>query len=207
MSKKKVLLTFMSALLIQSTASAGVTERVYEAVLECVYVTCPAFILRVTGIDYLLKNIERNKKAKAIVAATDDALFFKTHVLKATAGESADNIYSKIVIQIAPGDRLTQVTRIKYLAADGSSYSRLEEVVLDVDANQPIELENTNVAGVKINGRELISLKLQRAHLATQFLIFSEALHVTDTQRSRFAIATDAVALNEIAIMFAHKKN
>ncbi|MDG0815092.1 hypothetical protein [Bdellovibrio svalbardensis] len=202
MLKKKAILAFMSGLLIQSVASAGVKE----AAFQCVYFTCPAILLRVTGVSYLLENIERNKQAQKIVAATEDANFFKSHVIQSNRGELANDLYNKLVIHVAPGDVVTQSVQVKHTSGDGSYYYTSEDALLEVDTTQPILLENRIATGVKINGRALISPALAEAHLAVQFLIFSDALVVKDTDRTQYSIATDALSLNEIAIMFAHKK-
>lgn len=206
LNKKVVLVVISAGLLFQNAASASLTEDVQKAGFECVYFTCPAILLRITGIDYLLENIARNKQAQKIMLATDDAYFFKAHVMQTTHGELSTDIYSKMVIKVAPEDILTQEVQVKHMSSDSSYYYASEDAPLEVDTTQPILLDNTKVTGVKINGRPLVSKALAEAHLATQFLIFSDALVVKDTNRTLYSIATDALTLNEVAIMFANKK-
>ncbi len=206
LNKKVMLAVFSAGLLFQNTASASVTDSIGKAAFGCVYFTCPAILLRISGIDYLLENITRNKQAQKIMVATDDAYFFKSHVIQTARGEMTSDIYSKMVIRVAPGDVLTQEVQVKQASSDTSYYYRTEDAPLDVDTTQPILLDNTKVVGVKINGRPLVSKALGEAHLAVQFLIFSDALTVKDTNRTAYSIATDALSLNEIAIMFANRK-
>ncbi|QDK39414.1 hypothetical protein [Bdellovibrio sp. NC01] len=196
---KKALLTLIAGLMVQATAHAEISKEIFSCAY---YGGCVHAVLRVTGIDRILENIQANKNAQKILAATDDALFFKQHVVSAQGGELAMDIYKTVVIKVSADDKLTEMQMV-----DHGSYSVYEDVALTVDASQPVVLEGNRALRIKINGRSLISKDLQLAHQATQNLIFSDKLSVKNGNKTAYQSATDAVVLNELDIMFAEFKS
>lgn len=196
---KKALLILIAGFMVHATAQAEISKEIFTCAY---YGGCVHAVLRVTGIDRILENIEANKNTQKILAATGDALFFKQHVISAKGGELAMDIYKNVVIKVGPEDKISELQMV-----DHGSYSAYEDVAIAVDASQPIVLENNRALRIKINGRPLISKDLQIAHQATQNLIFSDKLSIKNGNKTAYQSATDAVVLNELDIMVAEFKS
>jgi hypothetical protein len=206
MNFKKIMLVMGSALMLQGPSAHAVSFS--EAAFDCVFFVCPAMVARVTGISWIIEQKERREESKKILAATDDALFFKAHVMETQAGEYGLNFYRMMVIRVAPTDILTQMVQVKKTFPNDSSgayWYESEEAPLVVDQTQPIVLDLAKVAGVKINGRELVSNKLAEAHKAANYLVTSDVLKVESTGITGNP-ATNALALNEVVIKAAQEK-
>lgn len=167
----------------------------------CVYWECPAMFMQATGLNALLEHLGQEKDKQTIdtvSTATGDARFFADRVKMTEPGEIATDLYRRVVVKLEPGDVITSIDRIN----DSSGY-HYGEVPMNVEGLQVLDLKNGEGAGVKINGRPLISKDLKAAHAATQNLIFDG---VIKAPQNEFNTATNAVLLNEKMLDFANGK-
>lgn len=202
MTLKKWMLVAGSALVLQAPPAAQATS-IGEKAFTCVFFVCPAVLARVTGISWVIEMKGRHEASKTILAATDDAAFFKAHVMETEAGDlNSEDFYGKMLIHVAPTDSLTYKAQIKHTSSDGSYYYQAEDVPLVADQDQPILLDNTQISGVKINGRSLISNELANAHLAARRLIFDGVLKVEPAKQTP-GYQRDALVLNEVVLKAA----
>jgi hypothetical protein len=204
MKIKKIMLAMGSALFLQTPAAQAMS--IGEAAFSCVYFVCPAIIARVTGISWVIEMKDRHQASKEILAATDDAAFFKAHVMEAEPSEfSNEDFYGKLRIHVTPEDVLTYKAQIKHTSSDGSYYYQTEEIPLVADQDQPILIDNTKIVGVRINGRPLISNALGKAHTAARRLIIDQVIKVEPAKQTP-GYMSDALVLNEVVLSAGQQK-
>ncbi|MFS4458895.1 hypothetical protein [Bdellovibrio sp. HCB2-146] len=157
--------------------------KVEKTVFEAVYFGVTPLMYPVS---YLVELKDRYQAKKLIEAAQGDAQFFAAHVVSSEKGYMTSQLYNKMVISLNEGDVLTAGDSV---VANTSGLYNAEE------------LKGT----IKINGRQLITEQLYKAHLAAQFLIFSDVLSVPaelkDANGNDFKAATSGSSLNKIILL------
>lgn len=196
MFKKMVFaaLVVVSASQALAAAAAEQTEsfstRLQKEVFEWVYFG-KALIL----VSPIVEYFDARDAKSDVVAGINDALFFQSHVASAQKGELADLIYQNMVIRVRPDEVVTRSEQINERS------SARHDVVVD-SSSGTVVTGAFDAVFYKINGRLLISDKLDAAHKSARNLIYNEVIDLP-TSISPAQATSDAVILNNLMIDYA----
>lgn len=182
---------------ITAKESDSIWTRVQKAGFEALYFgNIP---LLITPISYVMELKERHEAKQLIKSVQSDAMFFDEHVTHSERGYMASQVYSKMQIVLKEGEVLTADFRVDPMT------SETREAVVAYTPGV-YNAEEINATRIKINNRLLIPENLYKAHLAAQFLIYSDSIIVPQDLRDENGkdakAATSGSTLNKIIIRY-----
>lgn len=206
---KKSVLVIMAMAMSQQASAAFSSEpgdslwtEIKKAGFEFVYYGASPLIV---PIGYLFEIKGRLEQKEVIVQAVDDLTFFADNVVATEPGEYGF-LYKKIVIQPKAGDVVTVKT---FTVENGQNVGH--ETVVE-HGNEPLEFANYSAVDLKINGREVVSNQVAKAHEAAKNLIYDGVIEVPESLRTGvektnvWVAANTATISNKLALDYAKKE-
>jgi len=190
-----VVIATLQAMSANAAEDKNVLEKVQMKAFLCLVWECPIIFMKETGLTNLIEMYGQRKAVQSLTIARGDARFFADRVILTEPRENSLDLYKRLVIKLEPGDVVSSTGRID----DGPGIYHYGDVRMNVEGLKVLDTAETDVQGIKINGRPLVSKELAAAHAATQNLIYDGVIKAPGNEMSK---ANNALMLNKMMLDF-----